>query len=94
MGEITRASDAKNAEIPEPGHATQTAFLSALRQLMTKTEDMGAGFAQEARRMHYGEVQARAIRGQTSTREALELLEEGIDIIPLPFSVPLKETLQ
>ena len=39
--------------------------------------------AEEARRMHYGETEDRAIRGQTSTKEALELLEEGIGVVPL-----------
>jgi hypothetical protein len=36
--------------------------------------------------MHYGEQEARSIRGQTSVREAVELMEEGIDVMPLPLS--------
>jgi len=93
-GEITRAGDAESAVMPEPGHAAQVAFLSALRQVMAATEDMGAGFVEEARRMHYGEVKSRAIRGRASAREAVELLEEGIDVISLPVPLALKETLQ
>ena len=61
---------------------------------MAATEDMGTAFAGEARRMHYGEVQPRAIRGQVSMREAVELLEEGIEVMPLPIPLALKETLQ
>ena len=72
----------------------QTEFLKALRQLMANTEDVGQRFADEARRMHYGDIEARSIRGQASTREAVELMEEGIDVMPLPLPAALKETLQ
>ena len=74
--------------------AAQAAFLNALRQVMANTEDVGQRFADEARRMHYGEVEARSIRGQASAREAVELLEEGIEVMPLPLPAALKETLQ
>jgi hypothetical protein len=74
--------------------AVQVAFMQALRQVVAKTEDVGQRFAEEARRMHYGEVEARGIRGQTSVREAVELLEEGIELLPLPMLSALKETLQ
>lgn len=74
--------------------AAQAAFLKALRLVVANTEDVGPRFADEARRMHYGEVEARSIRGQTSAREAVELLEEGIEVMPLPMLPALKETLQ
>lgn len=74
--------------------AAQAAFLKALRHVVANTEDVGHGFAEEARRMHYGEAEARSIRGQTSAREAVELLEEGIEVMSLPMLAPLKETLQ
>ena len=82
------------AHFPEQGFAAQSAFLTALRQVVAKTEDMGPRFVEEARRMHYGEIEARSIRGQASAREAVELLEEGIEVIPLPMLAALKETLQ
>jgi hypothetical protein len=74
--------------------AEQAAFLQAVRHVLAHTEDVGARFADEARRMHYGEQEARSIRGQTSVREAVELLEEGIDVMPLPLPAAFKETLQ
>ncbi|MEO5660262.1 MAG: DUF1178 family protein [Polaromonas sp.] len=74
--------------------AAQSSFLNALRQVVATAEDVGKRFAEEARRMHYGEVQARSIRGQASAREAVELLEEGIEVMPLPMLPALKETLQ
>ena len=74
--------------------AAQAAFLKAVRHVLTHTEDVGQSFADEARRMHYGEVEARSIRGQASARETVDLLEEGIEVMPLPMLPMLKETLQ
>lgn len=42
--------------------------------------------------MHYGDSETRSIRGRASAREAIALLQEGIDVLPLPEQ--LKETLQ
>ena len=74
--------------------AEQAAFLKALRHVVANTEDVGDRFASEARAMHYGDAEARSIRGQASVRETVELLEEGIDVMPLPMPAALKETLQ
>ena len=96
---LTRAG-ARNdqPEVDQQGNRTnpaaQAAFLNALRQVVAHTEDVGQRFAEEARRMHYGEVEARSIRGQASARETVELLEEGIEVLPLPLLPMLKETLQ
>lgn len=46
--------------------------------------DVGRKFAEEARKIHYGEAEARGIYGQADLDEARELIEEGIDILPLP----------
>lgn len=74
--------------------ATQAAWLAALREAIAGTEDVGERFADEARRMHYGEAQSRSIRGRTSVAEAVELLDEGIDLVPLPDLPGLKGPLQ
>lgn len=68
----------------ESEQAAQGQWLRALREVMARTEDVGERFADEARRMHYGETQERHIRGRTSREEAAELLEEGIAVLPLP----------
>jgi hypothetical protein len=77
------------------GSAEQQAlFLKALRHVVANTEDVGDRFAHQARAMHYGEAEPRSIRGQTTKREAIELMEEGIEVMPLPMPAALKETLQ
>ncbi len=77
-----------------PSYEQQAAFLKALRHVVANTEDVGDKFASQARRMHYGEEKARNIRGQASPREVIELIEEGIAVMPLPMPAALKETLQ
>jgi len=47
-------------------------------------EYVGADFPEEVRKMHYGEAPERGIYGEASHEESLELLEEGIDVIPVP----------
>lgn len=76
------------------GPAEQAAFLKALRHVVANTEDVGERFALEARRMHYGEIERRSIRGQADVREVLDLLDEGLDVVPLPLLPGVKETLQ
>jgi hypothetical protein len=61
--------------------------LAALRQAVERDfEDVGAEFAEEARQIHYGEAEARPIRGRTSLEDAKELLDEGIPVLPLPWA--------
>jgi hypothetical protein len=65
-----------------------------MREVMANTEDVGERFADQARAMHHGDMDARSIRGRTSPEVAMELIEEGISILPLPQLPGLKETLQ
>jgi len=58
--------------------------IAKLREIVRGTENVGPRFPEEARRIHYNEAPARAIRGQASPEEADSLREEGIDFAPLP----------
>jgi hypothetical protein len=72
----------------------QAAFLNGMRELMNRSEDVGSGFAEEARKIHYKESPERSIRGQTTADEAESLREEGIEVLSLPAIPLLKNTLQ
>ena len=72
----------------------QAAWMKMVRHVMANTEDVGTQFAEEARKIHHGETEQRNIRGQASREETQALLDEGIDILPLPVPVGLKEPLQ
>lgn len=61
------------------------AKLKELRDHLTKNADnVGAKFPEEARKMHYGEIEHRSIYGVASPEEANELSEEGVEFHPLP----------
>lgn len=63
------------------------AAIETLREYVeTNATDVGCEFPTEARRMHYGETDAKAIYGEARLRDAKELLEEGIPCLPLPWS--------
>lgn len=72
----------------------QAAWMQMVRHVMANTEDVGQKFAEEARKIHYGEREERNIRGQATREETEALLDEGIDILPLPVPAGLKEPLQ
>ena len=69
---------------------SQAAWLHMVQHVIANTEDVGQGFAEEARKMHYGETEERNIRGQVSREETRSLLEEGIHVMPLPMPAALK----
>ncbi|MCV2420543.1 DUF1178 family protein [Paucibacter sp. DJ2R-2] len=73
--------------------AMQAQMYQALRQMASKSENVGPRFAEEARRIHYGEAEARSIRGQASHAESEALLEEGIAVLPLPDIPGLNDPL-
>lgn len=74
--------------------ALQAAYMKAVRHVLANTEDVGERFAQEARKMHYGESEERGIRGQATPEETESLLDEGIGVLPLPLPKGLKGPLQ
>jgi hypothetical protein len=62
------------------------AMVNALREHVEKNaEHVGERFPDEARKMHYGEIEHRSIYGRASPVEARELIDEGIEIHPLPI---------
>lgn len=78
---------------PDP-RALQAMFVRMARTLIENTEDVGARFAEEARRIHYQEAPERGIRGVASPEEARELADEGIEVFSFPLPAALKEPLQ
>jgi len=85
----------------EPGPRTagtevtlQSQWLRAVRQVLESTEDVGERFPEEARRIHYGEVEERGIRGRASREDADALREEGIEVMALPLPAAVKGPVQ
>jgi hypothetical protein len=57
------------------------------KTMLAQSEGVGDRFADEARAIHLGEAQARAIHGRATRAEAESLLDDGIPVAPLPFPV-------
>jgi len=72
----------------------QSQWLRAVRQVLASTEDVGERFPEEARRIHYGEVEERGIRGRASREDADALREEGIEVMALPIPAAVKGPVQ
>lgn len=88
------ASSAHGNEEHRKLHALQAAWLEVSRKIAATTEDVGDQFADQAMRMHKGEAPERPIRGQATPKQAMELLEEGVPVMPLALPAASKETLQ
>ncbi len=87
------AAPAPATEMAVHGNAAAR-FVEAVAELLKNTQDVGPRFAEEARRIHYGESDAKAIRGQTTPQEREALADEGIEVFTLPVSLPPKTPLQ
>lgn len=87
-------SAVKSPPRSEVENGLQAAWLQMVRHVVANTEDVGNKFAEEARKIHYGESAERAIRGQASRHEAAELLEEGISLMPLRIPTGFNGPLQ
>lgn len=72
--------------------AMHAQWLAHSRAVLVKGEDVGSDFAQEARKIHEGQAPERLIHGQASVQEVVELLEEGVPV--LPMATQAKEPLQ
>ena len=91
------AGTKKKAEnTPSPADTSSTSLMMAperelraklkeLRDYIVKNADnVGERFPEEARKMHYGDIEHRAIYGEASAEEAKSLIEEGVEVAPLP----------
>ena len=61
--------------------------MSKLKKIIEKNFDyVGENFTEEAKKIKYGEADVRSIYGEATLEQTKELIEEEIDIVPLPFS--------
>ena len=84
---VTGASHAEpmRLAVPDPRQQAVREALQELRRKVTENADyVGDRFAEEARKIHYNEVEPRGIYGEATTEEAKGLIEEGIEFQPLP----------
>jgi hypothetical protein len=87
--ESSGAQDAGNPEpsaaLSEPASPSERALAGLRRYLSTHSDYVGRTFAEEARRIHLGETEARSIWGEATPEDARALREEGVPVAPLPW---------
>lgn len=71
--------------LSQPGSAVEQAFAAMRREVQANSDYVGLNFAAEARRIHDGATPARSIYGEAKPEEARQLIEDGVQVSPLPF---------
>lgn len=69
-----------------PRTAQEEALAKMRAEIEANSDYVGLSFAAEARKMHAGETPARTIHGEAKPDEARALIEEGVPVMPLPFT--------
>ena len=80
---VSRKSNSKNKKIQK----TVASNLNKLKKMIEKNFDyVGDNFTEEAKKIKYGESKDRSIYGEATLEQTKELIDEEIDVLPLPFS--------
>ncbi|MCR2833771.1 DUF1178 family protein [Parerythrobacter lacustris] len=85
--QAVRTASMTSGEIPAEVRKAMKALAEAQMKALAKSKWVGDEFAEESRAMHYGEKDLEAIHGKATLKEAKELLDEGIEVAPLPFPI-------
>jgi hypothetical protein len=94
LGAAPPATSHPDQQVASPEPSLQAVWMAVAKSIVANTEDVGTEFAEEARKMHYGESQVRGIRGHASADETAALQDEGIEVMPFMLPQALKQTLQ
>lgn len=81
---IRRSLPEKAADAVVDKHADEIKLRNIMEELLRNSENVGARFPEEARKIHYSEIPPRGIHGTASAAEVLSLLEDDIAVFPLP----------
>ncbi len=75
----------KERPLSAPHTPAEQALAELRKEVESKSEYVGSGFAKEARAMHDGAAPMRSIYGEAKAEEAKALIEDGVPVVPLPF---------
>jgi hypothetical protein len=92
--ESTPMGSARGAKLPEakmPDPKMQEALAAVKREVEANSDYVGTKFVAEARAMHLGDAPERSIYGEAKVEEAKALIEDGVPVVPLPFT-PTRKT--
>jgi hypothetical protein len=86
-GPSTKRQAMVGGEMPAEAKELMAKLATMQAEALKQSRWVGKGFADESRKMHYGEAESETIHGQATPEQAKELLDEGIALMPLPFPV-------
>ncbi|HEX5280827.1 MAG TPA: DUF1178 family protein [Micropepsaceae bacterium] len=85
VAKTTEQVTATSAQNTQPDHSKIRQFMAGYRKFIeANAEYVGTKFPEEARKIHYGETEERHIYGESTLKQARELVQEGIEIAPVP----------
>ena len=87
MGAAVPMQPMSNAPVPPEVQQALAKLAEAQARALKDSKWVGSRFAEDARAMHYGEIDPAPIHGEASVEDAKRLLDEGVEIAPLPFPV-------
>ncbi len=83
----SRGDTVSSRKLPAEAVEMMEKLASMQTEALKQSKWVGKDFAENARAIHYGEREEEIIHGQATIEEAQDLLEEGIEVAPLPFPV-------
>lgn len=85
LRKVGGSTPAQPSSTPAPDSQKLRQFMAGYRKFIEENaEYVGPKFPEEARKIHYGETEERHIYGESSLKDVRELIEEGIEIAPVP----------
>ena len=84
MTSVTKARGKTAASQPADPQKVRQLIAGFRKYIQENADYVGPQFAEEARKIHYGETETRHIYGESTLSEAKDLIEEGIDVAPMP----------
>ncbi len=87
IASVAPAQPVLAGELPPEAQELMAKLATLQAEALKQSRWVGKNFADESRKMHYGESEAETIHGQATPEQARDLLEEGIALMPLPFPV-------
>lgn len=87
----TPPAAALSTPLSTPANEAEVAIKALREKVEATSEDVGSNFASEARKIHEGEAPERSIYGEAKLQDAKALIEDGVPVMPLPFT-PTRKT--
>ena len=86
-----KKAHAEATPLSTPMSEAEAAIAKMRKHVEENSDYVGLSFAQEARKMHDGEVESRPIFGEAKMEDAKQLIDDGVPVAPLPF-MPQRKT--